>query len=31
MATIKQVIARVTGAGSRATQYKKSAKALVRP
>lgn len=26
MATVKQTIARITGAGSRATQYKKSAK-----
>ena len=30
MATIKQVIARVTGAGSRATQYIKSARTSAR-
>lgn len=30
MATIKQIIAKNTGAGSRATQYKKSARVSAR-
>lgn len=30
MATVKQAIAKSTGAGSRATQYKKSAKVSAR-